>query len=41
MKCLTNTNGGWLRKTTVTGMIPLLLVQVMIALFWVPQTLEA
>ena len=41
MRSLTSTNGGWLRKTTAAGMVPLLLAQVLIALFWVPQTLEA
>ena len=41
MKSLTNTSGGWLRKAIMTGTIPLLLVQLVIALFWVPQTLEA
>ena len=41
MRNLTSKNRGWLRKTTAAGMIPLLLAQVLIALVWVPQTLEA
>ena len=41
MKILTNTNGGWLRKTTAVGMVPLLLFQVLIALLFVPDTLKA
>lgn len=41
MRSLTSTNRGWLRKSTAAGMIPLLLAQVLIALFWGPQTLEA
>ncbi len=41
MRSRTSKNRGWLRKTTAAGMIPLLLAQVLIALVWVPQTLEA
>ena len=41
MKSLTSTNGGWLRKVTPAGLIPLLLAQVLIALFSVPETLNA
>ena len=41
MRHLTITNGGWLRNTTATGLIPLLLVQVLVALFCVPETLTA
>ena len=41
MRSLTSTNRGWLRKSSAAGMIPLLLAQVLIALFWGPQTLEA
>ena len=41
MESLTSKSSRWLRKTTVAGMIPLLLAQVLIALAWVPQTLEA
>ena len=41
MRRLTITNGGWLRKTTTAGMIPLLLAQVLIALVYVPETLKA
>ena len=41
MRRLTITNGGWLRKTTTAGMIPLLLAQILVALFCVPETLNA
>ena len=38
---LTQKISKWLWKTTVAGMIPLLLMQVLIALFCVPETLNA
>ncbi len=41
MESLTNKSSRWLRKTTAAGMIPLLLAQVSIALFCVPQSLTA
>ena len=41
MESLTNKSNRRLRKTTAAGMIPLLLAQVSIALFCVPQTLTA
>ena len=41
MESLTNKSSRWLRKTTATGMIPLLLAQVSIALVCVPATLNA
>ena len=41
MRSLTRKNGGWLRKATSAGRIPLLLAQVLIALFCVPETLKA
>ena len=41
MEHLTRKSSKWLRKTTAAGMIPLLLPQVSIALFCVPQTLTA
>lgn len=41
MEGLTNKSSGWLRKNRAAGMIPLLLAQVSIALFCVPQTLTA
>ena len=41
MESLASKSDGWLRKTTAVGMIPLLLTQVSIALFCVPQTLMA
>ena len=41
MRRLTITNGGWLRKTTTAGMIPLLLAQVSIGLACIPETLNA
>ena len=41
MRSYTNKNEGRPRNTTAMGMMPLLLVQVLIALFCVPNTLEA
>lgn len=41
MDSLTRKNRSWLRKTTAAEMIPLLLAQVLIALFCVPQNLNA
>ena len=41
MKNPTSTNGGWPRKTTAAGMFPLLLAQVLIALFCVPEMRQA
>ena len=41
MRNHTKKNEGWLTKTTAAGMLPMLLVQGLIALFLVPQTLEA
>ena len=41
MESLTNKSNRRLRKTTAAGMIPLLLAQVSIAAFCVPQTLTA
>ncbi len=41
MESLTNKSSRWPRKTTAAGMIPLLLAQVSIALFCVPQSLTA
>ena len=41
MRRLIRKNGGWLRKVMSTGLIPLLLAQVLIALFCVPETLRA
>ncbi len=39
METLTRKRNRWLRKTTVAGIIPLVLAQALIALFCVPQTL--
>lgn len=41
MTSLTQGNAGWIRKTTATGLVPLLLAQVSIALLCIPQTLKA
>ena len=41
MKIFTIKTGRRLRKVTAAGLVPLLLAQVLIALLWVPQTLEA
>ena len=41
MESLTRKSNRWLRKTTAAGMIPLLLAQVLLALFCVPETLNA
>lgn len=41
MDSLTRKSNRWLRKTTAAGMIPLLLAHVLIALFCVPQNLNA
>jgi len=41
MKNLKSTTGRWLRKITAGGLAPLLLTQVFIALFSVPETLNA
>ena len=41
MRSLTGKNGKWLRRITSAGLVPLLLTQVVIALFCVPETLNA
>ena len=41
MTSLTLGNGGWIRKTMATGLVPLLLAQVLIALMGLTQTLKA
>ena len=41
MRIFTIKNGRWLRKATTAGLVPLLLSQVLIVLFCVPETLNA
>ena len=41
MESLTSKSSRWLRKVTSAGFVPLLLAQVLIALFCVPETLQA
>ena len=41
MRYCTCRNTGWFRKTTATGLVPLLLAQFLIALLCVPDTLKA
>ncbi len=41
MESLTSKSSRWLRKVTSAGFVPLLLAQVLIALFCVPETLQS
>ncbi len=41
MRSLASKNSGWLREAPSAGLVPLLLAQVLIALFCVPETLKA
>lgn len=40
MRNHTRMNESWRRKATIAGMLPMLFVQGLIVIFWVPQTLE-